>query len=524
MAQDNFGVWSDPVSTTLTVYSTPAPSLDVFSLGQPLNTTTDGGRNQTAIEIFWEDILEFNVTLNDPANILDDSSFNFQFSGLLNKDENEFIPDKTIPGHQLLFTVGDDFFTASGNPPASQDQAYHYLVRFTATDILGNEYVVEQDFLIYPLATRSWTREFSIGGGTGLAEATLVWRGFQEEAAESEADWDMETKPVLVKIEEADSPTSPPPQGNLDQFFRVTVKGAKLQNGRTGYHSLSLKIPCDREAIGLLGNIDELEDDLRLYEYSREQASVEIPGSELSQHDDGYFLWGEWSFTGNGSSQEQIYYTVAPLVSSVHDGRALPDLVLTSIEFEPGPHYPDSTVNITIHFGNQGPLHAGPFEIRLMEGERTLCDLQVEGLEAGKSQSLVYAWDVDVDFYDIDERLNGKDVLLTVIIDPDRDIYEGEASSPTEQNNEQEKLLYVSPFPEEKPTPVDDSEDSDFPLFMVALGLLGILGFCLVLFLKMGQTGRTLSEERKAGPSGGREETLDRNDPEHVAEIPENDS
>ncbi len=439
----------------------PEAIFQIYSDDRLITADTDDGKDDEYVEVFWGDSLEFSEVATDAEGELNPNSFVYDFSTELGS--RGFSIDKTIYGSKMKFQVGGKllskdgatgtlpgtFFSTNGEP-TSQSQPHEYLVRFTVKDLGGEQGTVETKFLIYPYARNTWETDiFTSNNEVVTPQVELRWRGFEEEAAAVEAEIHPDSKPVFVKIEEVDTPTTVPPQGALGVTYKVTVMGTKLQNGRTGYHSAILRMPFSSEMIDDIGTID-LRDDVRLYEYSRDEGKTFIPMGEVGEdtvQNGRYYAIGLSEFEGYGSStSEEISMTVAPIVSTVYDGTALPDLRVHSIEFSRAKFILGTEIEIRAYIDNVGDTHARNFKVRFLDGDSTIGEVEVELLEATEREFLVV---MPYNASATGSSTAGEPMVeheLSVVVDADRDIFEGTPTSQGETNNKASDIVEVVEF------------------------------------------------------------------------------
>jgi len=503
--QNNFGVWSEAVSTNLTVLPLPEVSFTVYSGDYAITPDGDNGRNGTTIEVFWDDQIEFAVNISDPADIINKDSYHYEFPVIIGGgDPVPTAMDKDVYGSWLKVIVGGKlvsvdgqasqyphtFFNSTGLPPSSQEEAHLYEVHFSAEDIYGNRYRFEQNFLVYPFAKKSYKAELQGDQGETLTPfVELEWRGFEEEAADTEAQWDPDTRPVLVTMELTDSPSGISPVGGLDYIFQVTVRGTKLQSGRTGYHSLTMYMPYTEKAIMDIGDLEALKDDVLLYEYSKEEGRqfISMENSFPYEQDSRLYARGKDQFEGQGSSTtDNLSLVVAPVIRSVNEGQALPDLVVTDMVFEPNPVYYGDELNVTITVKNQGQIHANKFVLRFFGSQtQTLKDGEIAKLEAGERVTRTFTFTVDDSFISSGDVVFKVSYPMEVLVDADRDIFEGEPDSEEENNNMMEKSFWIEPKPYEEPDPgpsEGSSEDSNMTFYLI-LGVVVALSALSLVFV-----------------------------------------
>ena len=433
----------------------PVPEFHVYSNDVEITETNDNGKDDEYIEVFWGDVLEFSENAYDPEGKLNTDSFKYSFSAK-GDGTGDFAIDKEVMAGRLKVVVGGKllskdgnsvnypgtFFNSTGTPPESQDEPYIYKVWFTVRDKGGEEATGYKLFKVYPYARKTYTAEF-YGDNNEILKpmVELEWRGFKERAADVESEWHPETKPVFVKIELTDSPTGTTPKGGLGYIYKVTVIGTKLQNGRTGYKSLTMYMPYSYSSLEEIGSAANLRDQVSLYQYSTAVGNtfVEIGGSEPYVLNNIHYAKGTKIYTGRGvSTSDEISLIVAPIVKGVNEGTALPDLTIGKIEFSRTRVIIGTEVEIRAYINNVGVTHAKNFNVRFLDGDITIGSVEVSELKAGEREYLV-----TMSFNATEVGTTVAEHQITVMVDADRDVTEGTPDSPAEQNNKRTEVFEV---------------------------------------------------------------------------------
>jgi len=445
----------------------PEADFQVYSGDLELTDVDDEGEDGSDpvpsnghIDVFWGDVLEFTESASDPEGKLNRDSFVYTFS-TMDDGEGNFDVDKTVYAGRLKVEVGGKLVSKDGQttnfpgtffgepdaPPASQTQPHIYTVGFTARDLGGEQATQYKMFKVYPYARKTYTDTFLDDNNEELTpKVEIEWRGFTDEAANNEAEIHPETRPVFVKIEPIDSPTGIDPLGSLGNVFKVTVQGTKLQSGKTGYKSLTMYMPYSYSALDELGSAVNLREDVMLYEYSKDigRTFIEIEGSGSEVINSVQYAKGTKEFTGRGSStSDEVSVIVAPIVKSVNDGTARPDLTIAKIEFSRNRVILGTEVEIRAYINNVGETHAKDFSVRFLDGDSTIGQVESLNLNAGEREFMVT---MIFNATDTDIGTPGEPAVehdISVTVDADRDIFEGTPGSPEEENNKETKVFEV---------------------------------------------------------------------------------
>ena len=437
----------------------PIPNFQVYSGDSELTEEGDPIPDNGYIDVFWGDVLDFSESASDPEGKLNTDSFSYVFS-TMDDGEGNFGVDKTVYAGRAKVEVGGKLISKDGqtanfpgtffgdpdSPPTSQSQPHIYKVSFTVRDLGGAEATGYKLFKVYPYARKTYSTEF-YGDDNELLKpfAEIEWRGFTNQAANSEAEITPEN-PVFVKIEKIDSPTGIDPLGSLGNVYKVTVIGTKLQTGKTGYKSLTMYMPYSYSALDELGSATNLKEDVRLYEYSKDvgRIFIEVEGSEQDVLQNIHYAKGTKEFTGRGSStSDEISVIVAPIVKTVNDGTARPDLTIGRIELSRVRIIVGTEVEIKAYINNVGQTHAKGFSVRFLDGDSTIGEVKDLSLNAGDREFLVtMPFNATV----TGVGTTGSPAVeheIAVIVDADRDIFEGTPDSEEEENNKQTVVFEV---------------------------------------------------------------------------------
>ena len=340
---------------TLTLIAIPQAQADEDELHVDFDILTQTGVISGDYgEVFYEDKLILSSNVYDPHGD-DIERYEWTFEG--NDTGSDIVTNDSREG--FSFTVGVDHlysYEDGGEPwmPDYNSNPVDYIVTLQAWDSRGDTGEHSVDVKVFPYAFASYTHSFRIDDYIVEAEAGLVWRGLEEEAAPDASHIGPE-RPVFVFMNETSLPDeNMTTKGIVSNIFDIDVIGCTLQDGGEGFIEAELYLPFLMSTMDELGDAFMLSDELRLEYYDEGEGKfLVVDGSHREANQGVQYAVGIVHQSG-------LY---AGIVDSVYNrshpkyNDTLPDLSVQDVELSRAPALDGQEVEIRAVIRNTGYTH-----------------------------------------------------------------------------------------------------------------------------------------------------------------------
>ena len=432
----------------------PVADFVVYSNDEELTLENDPVPENQYHDVFYGDILELSEQAYDPDGSIIQETMAWSFQ------DGPVVIAKSV----LIFTVGGNVSFPGRNDsvegPVFGDQEpaspHLYWLSFKVDDDSNRSARKNVTFQVHPYARHTFSFNFSVEGENLSAEASLCWRGFEEEVVTDSRAWQEGKVYLGLKLTDAQLPWNRLPLNSwLDMNYELEVYGTKLQNGAPGFRSIQLKLPFTEDSVARLGVFEALREDVAVYPFDQElqrygpTAEGDLKAWVVAR--DGNYLQGEL-VNGNPLFEEEedlLRLHLGLAVKSIWTGEKKPDLVLVDLYLNRSHMLLENVVNITATVELRGVVFVNQkFVVRFLgnSGE-TLANVFFRiTREDNRTLDVTYA-------YYIDEWLGGNgywgpvDYVLSAKVDADLDIDETNESNNIYYRNETETGVILQVVP-----------------------------------------------------------------------------
>jgi len=396
----------------------PDPDFIVTSYYEPevpINDTNDGDENGF-IDVFYGDRISIRETVYNPSEL--DLNISWEFKCISNGFRDLIVAENIsgVVGEDLLYP-GMEWGKPIIPDHNTDPQAY------TATIYVNTSSAVYTRFYfirVHPYAQADFIEQVQLEDLTLDATVTLTWRGFEEEAAPN-PDYISPSMPVFVHINETDSPVGDlTGKGGIGKVYEIEAEGCRLQNGSRGFVKAEIKLPYLESDLQALGDLVDLQEDLRLEYYDVEEEKFRVvPGSTFVKDDEKRYVIG----TTNDFSVFTVI--VDSMYNESHPDYAImrPDLEVTGIVLSRSPILNGQKLRINAYIRNHGNRNARDVDVSLYNGEIIIGNVTVELVSTVGDDILVEFGPYQITM--ADDAIPFEELSIKVIANQNRTIDEG---------------------------------------------------------------------------------------------------